>query len=280
MDSRAPIGIFDSGVGGLSVYREIRKLLPHENLLYFGDTKRAPYGVRSVAQIQDFTREILQFLEQNQVKAAVAACNTITVNLASLPSEFSFPILGMSQGASQAAALSQTGNIAVLGTNATIHSGKHLQALHHIAPSLKVYPIACPRFAPLVEAGAFTGSLAEEAVEEYVRPLRAAQVDVVILACTHYPFLKDLLQRALPAAHFLDPAQETAAQLQLALQKQHLSNHHGQGYDKLFFSGNTQSGLLLLRQVQLQGKADIASAQLPEALSKNESKGGLVHVVC
>jgi glutamate racemase len=241
MEVDLPIGVFDSGVGGLTVFAQVRKLLPAEDIIYFGDTKRVPYGPRPHAVIQQFTREILDFMSHNRVKLAIAACNTITVNLNRLPQEYSFPIVGMSKGARTALALTKNKCIGVLATDATIESGKHAAEIQALDDKVKIYPQACHKFASLVEAEQFSGEAIESAAKEYLIPLREAGVDTVILACTHYPFLIPLIRRVLgPQVKLLNPAKETARTAQLILTQRGLLQNKRLGYSRLCFSADVE----------------------------------------
>lgn len=238
MNCNLPIGVFDSGVGGLTVFRQLRKLLPAEDIIYFGDTKRTPYGPRTKTEIQNFTREILTFLADNQVKIAVAACNTITVNLDTIPQEYPFEIIGMSKGAHSALAMTKNQRIGVIATAATICSGKHAAEIAEFDPKVQVFPKACHQFASLAEAEQFSGEKIEQAAVEYLTPLKEAEVDVVILACTHYPFLTPVISKVLSQAKLLDPAEETALQVKAALEKAGQLKTAGQGYSRLCFSAD------------------------------------------
>lgn len=239
MNGNLPIGVFDSGVGGLTVFTQLRKLLPAENIIYFGDTKRTPYGPRSKEEIQQFTREILNFMAHNKVKLAVAACNTITVNLDNLPQEYPFPIIGMSKGARTALTVTKNNRIGVIATDATIKSGKHVAEIRALSDTVQIYPKACHKFASLAEAEQFSGKVIEEAAKEYLMPLKEAGVDTVILACTHYPFLIPVIGKVLgPNVRLFDPAEETAREAKQALAQKGQLEEKGQGYSRLCFSAD------------------------------------------
>ena len=172
MDNRK-IGVFDSGLGGLSVVREMRKIMPAESIVYFGDTARLPYGSKSRAVITDFSRQITRFLLEQDVKAIVIACGTASTNaLDTLRSEFDVPIIGVAEpGARSAVRASRSGRIGVLGTEATVKSGAFDKMIHQLAPEAEVISQACPLFVPLVESGWFHDAITDRVAERYLQPL-------------------------------------------------------------------------------------------------------------
>ena len=223
MDSSQPIGVFDSGVGGLSVVRQILAQLPDESIVYFGDTARVPYGSRTPAEIIAFGDQIVSFLARFDVKVVVAACNTSSaVSLPVLRRKYPLPVLGVVEPGVRAA-LQVTGNrrIGVLATAATINSGSYQRGFQAYGPGVTVYTQACPQFVPLVEAGQIDGPEIRAAARRYLQPLREAGVDTIVLGCTHYPFLAPVIRElAGEAAQVVDPAEETVKELAalLALQ--------------------------------------------------------------
>ncbi len=240
MEKKLPIGVFDSGVGGLTVFKELRRVLPAENLIYFGDTGRTPYGCRTEQQIREFVDEILNFMSYHQVKLAVAACNTITVlGLDSIRKNHKFPLIGVSQGARLALAASNNKHIGVIATEATIRSGKHVAVISAADAQTKIFPQACPKFAPMVEAEKFEGLEIEQAALEYLAPLQKSGVDTLILACTHYPFLTPVIEKIMGQnVTIIDPARETALEAQAMLKSMDLLNSGEHGYNKLYFSAD------------------------------------------
>ena len=196
MDKR-PIGVFDSGLGGLTAVRELRRLLPGEDIVYFGDTGRVPYGSRSKDTIVKYARQDAAFLNTFAPKAIVIACGTVSANaLEVLRQENSIPVLGVVEPAAQAAALaSKNGKIGLIGTEASIRSGAYEDALAALRPDAQVVPKACPLFVPLVENGRFKpgDAVAELVVAEYLEPLKQAGVDTLVLGCTHYPLLREVI---------------------------------------------------------------------------------------
>ena len=209
----APLGVFDSGIGGLTVARAVFERLPHESVIYFGDTARVPYGPKSPDTVRRYSGEILAHLLQRGVKALVVACNTISAQAIEYLEERSpVPLVGVIEpGARAAVGATRSGNIGVIGTAGTIASGAYERAIKRLRPDAAVCARACPLFVPLVEEGWFDYPATELIAREYLEPLRRAGVDVVVLGCTHYPLLKPLLARVLgPDVRLVDSAEETA----------------------------------------------------------------------
>ena len=215
--NRAPIGIFDSGIGGLTVARAIYERLPHESTIYFGDTARVPYGPKSPDTVRRYSLEILHWLLGQGVKAVVIACNTSTAHaLDALQAESSVPVIGVIEpGARAAVSAMRRGPIGVIWTAGTIASNAYARAIQAAKPGAAVEQKACPLFVPLVEEGWFEHPAAELIALEYLQPLKRANVDVLVLGCTHYPLLKPLLQRIMgPDIRLIDSGEETAATVQ------------------------------------------------------------------
>ena len=214
MDNRA-IGVFDSGLGGLTAVRRLHALMPRENIIYFGDTGRVPYGTRGRDIIIKYARQDVAFLRQFDLKAIIIACNTVSaVALDLLERENNIPIIGTVEPACRRA-MTQTlnGKVGVIGTAATIRSGAYERYLHHADGSLQLYTQACPLFVPLVENGrVHRGDVViETVVEEYLAPLKAAGVDTLILGCTHYPLLEDVIGACMgPEVTLIDSGAEAA----------------------------------------------------------------------
>src|SRR6058998_1896375 len=195
----APLGVFDSGIGGLTVARAVFERLPRESVIYFGDTARVPYGPKSPDTVRRYSGEILAYLLQRGVKAVVVACNTSTAHaLGFLQERSSVPVVGVIEpGARAAVAATKTGTIGVIGTAGTIASGAYERAIKALRPDARVYSQPCPLFVPLVEEGWFEHPAAELIARDYLAPLQRAKVDVLVLGCTHYPLLKPLLARVM-----------------------------------------------------------------------------------
>lgn len=187
----APIGIFDSGVGGLTVYRAIAAALPQESLCYVGDTARVPYGNKSPETVTRYSLEIAAFLAERGVKALVVACNTSSaVALPALRERCAFPVIGVIEpGVEAALAATRSGRIGVIATAATIASQAYAHALKARAPNARIVSRACPMFVPLVEEGWLDGPIADAVIHQYLDPLRSEGIDTLILGCTHYPLL-------------------------------------------------------------------------------------------
>lgn len=197
MDNR-PIGFLDSGVGGLTVVRELMRQLPHEEVVYIGDSARAPYGPRPAEQIKDYTWDLVNFLLTQDVKMIVLACNTATaVAWEEIKSKLDIPVIGVIMpGASAAIKASSQGKIGVIGTPMTIQSDIYREKITSLSPDSQVTSLSCPAFAPIVESNQMTSSLAKKVVYETLEPL-VGQVDTLILGCTHYPLLKPIIKNVM-----------------------------------------------------------------------------------
>jgi glutamate racemase len=219
-DSTSPLGVFDSGIGGLTVFRELVRILPEERLRYFGDTARVPYGTKSGETVIRFTLEAAHFLRDQGVKGLVVACNTASAYaLTAVEDDLGIPVVGVIESGARAA-LAQTRNrkIGVIATTATITSGAYERALKTLAPDLSLVAKACPLFVPLVEEGWTDHPVTRQVAEEYLTPLRAVGVDTLILGCTHYPLLKYLLAQVMgPDVALIDAGEQTAREVGLRL---------------------------------------------------------------
>ncbi len=226
MDSSAPIGIFDSGVGGLTVMRKLIAQMPHENVVYFGDTARVPYGNKSKETVLRYTHQIIRFLQTKNVKAIIIACNTASAfALHEVEKAYPLPILGVIQPGAQAAvnasAAHQTsGNrIGVIGTYATIGSRAYETLIKKIDPESQVFNQACPLLVPFVEEGLLEDPLTDEIIARYLSGLKAQEIDTLVLGCTHYPLLRPAIERYMGAAvTCIDPAEAVSQQLQNVLE--------------------------------------------------------------
>ena len=224
--TNAPVGIFDSGIGGLTVARAIHQLLPHESTIYLGDTARVPYGPKSPETVRRYSHEILDWLLRQGVKAVVVACNTATAHaLESLRAKSPVPVIGVIEpGARAAAAATRTNAIGVIGTAGTIGSGAYRRALESRIGGARIIEQACPLFVPLVEEGWLDHAATHAVAEEYLGAVRDAGVDVLVLGCTHYPLLKPLLGRVMGGRTVLiDSALETARELARVVDEQDIA---------------------------------------------------------
>jgi len=219
--SDAPIGVFDSGLGGLTVVRALVERLPQESITYFGDTARVPYGPKSPDTVRRYSREIAAFLAGEGVKALVVACNTATAHaLPALEAECAMPVVGVvAPGARAAIDASRGGPVGVIGTAGTIASGAYERALRLWRADLEIVSVACPLFVPLVEEGWLDGEATRLIARHYLQPLRDAAVDTLVLGCTHYPLLAPLLASEMPGARLIDSAHETAVDTAAVLQR-------------------------------------------------------------
>lgn len=230
-----PVGAFDSGVGGLTVVRAMRHLLPAEDILYLGDTARVPYGNKSPETIIRYSREIMAYLRGNDVKAVVVACNTASAHaLAILQKEADIPVIGVIVPGVEAA-LSATRNhrVGIIGTQGTIQSEAYQSLLRRLQPETVITAVATPLLVSLVEEDWLSHPATQLILEEYLAPMKAAQVDTVVLACTHYPLLKPMVQRVLgPDVILVDSAENAAAALARRLEEDGLArsigSHSGQ----------------------------------------------------
>ena len=195
-EDEAAIGVFDSGLGGLTVASAIVEHLPHEQVIYLGDTARVPYGTRSADTVVRYARRNIAFLRRKGVKAVVVACNTVSAQgVESFSEGLQVPCLGVIEpGAKAAAAITGNRSVAVLGTPATVRSNAYPRALRGIEADMKVCQIACPLFVPLVEEGWLDHVVTEAVIKEYLQPLERTDVDTIILGCTHYPLLTDTIK--------------------------------------------------------------------------------------
>lgn len=222
--STAPIGIYDSGLGGLSVVRQLQRVLPQETFVYFADTGRVPYGGRSEAEIHEFSGQIMDFLARQDVKMILCACNTSSVVvLPTLKNYQGIDVLGLAQaGANIPQGFHR---VALLATEATVRSGLYSSLIGQRFPDLEIRELACPEFVPLVEAGHWSGPEVEAVVAGRLMSLSDYQPDAVILGCSHYPYLSGVIQKVLgPGVRLLDPAEKLVQQLCYKLRREELCN--------------------------------------------------------
>jgi len=211
--SSQPIGIFDSGLGGLTVARKVFRLLPNEDVIYFGDTGRTPYGPRSKDIVLEFSRQDTNFLIEQGVKIIVVACNTASaLALPTIESEYDIEMLGVIKpGAKSAVKSTRNGKIGVIGTTGTISSDVYSREIGNLDPKIKVFSLACPLFVHLVEEGYLDKPASKLIAEDYLAPFRTNGIDTLVLGCTHYPLLKNVIREVLgDKVALIDSAEETA----------------------------------------------------------------------
>lgn len=236
--SLSPIGVFDSGIGGLTVVREILKRLPNENLIYLGDTARVPYGTKSSRTVIAYSEGNARFLLSKGIKLLVVACNTASaVALPSLRWDFEIPVIGVIEpGARKATRVTRTGKVGVIGTPSTIRSNAYKKAIENISPEIEIYSKACPLFVPLAEEGWTYGEIVEIAAKEYLEDLKESGIDVLILGCTHYPLLKSTIQNVIgKGVTLVDSAEETASEIERILRENNISNKNFASPQKEFY---------------------------------------------
>ncbi len=239
-----PIGIFDSGIGGLTVLKEICRKLPQESTVYLGDTARVPYGIRSPETVTRYSLENTRFLFSKEVKMIVVACNTASsVSLEAIRSSIPVPFVGViGPGAKAAAAATKNKKIGVIGTEATIKSNAYARAIMSIDNSIEVFGIACPLFVPLVEEGWTEGKIAEMVALEYLREIKRKGIDTLVLGCTHYPLLKEILSSVMgESVRLIDSAIETAGEIETILGNLSLLNtSEGAGIREFFVTDSPE----------------------------------------
>lgn len=252
----AAIGVFDSGIGGLTVAHEIIRQLPAESVVYFGDTARVPYGPKSPDTVRRYSQEIADYLQTQGVKAIVIACNTATAHaLTMLRETLTIPVIGVVEpGARAAVQATKTHRIGVIGTVGTIKSGAYERAIRALSPDAIITARAAPLLVPLVEEGWNEHPATRLVVEEYLRPFVAAEVDTLVLGCTHYPLLKPLLAEVLgPDVKLIDSAAETAAETARILAAQGIATNDGHDVTHRFIASDDPLMFLQLGQRFLGG---------------------------
>ncbi len=243
-----PIGVFDSGVGGLTVVKELIRQLPQEDIIYFGDTARVPYGIKSKDTVIRFSIENILFLLKQEVKLICIACNTVSsVALPIIKSHFRVPIVGViTPGVREAVYATQNKRIGVIGTRGTIGSRTYENEIRQLDPSIRVSAVACPLFVPFAEEGWLDGAAVTEVARAYLKPLKNAGVDTVILGCTHYPLLKPVIRRVLGEnVRLIDSARQVAMEVKDILGSESMLNKKRKAKHRFYVSDNPEwfSGL-------------------------------------
>ncbi|MBQ5473426.1 MAG: glutamate racemase [Lachnospiraceae bacterium] len=222
IDSEAPVGVFDSGVGGLTVAREIMRQLPNERIVYFGDTARVPYGSKSKNTVVKYSRQIIKFLETKNVKAIVIACNTATaLALDDIKKDLEIPIIGVVKpGAKVAVEKTKNNKIGIIATEATVNSHMYTDVIKKYNQDIEVYTKACPLFVSLVEEGWIKDDVTYEVARRYLKEMQDKDIDTLVLGCTHFPLLRKLIGEVMgPEVELVNPAYETAVSLGKLLDK-------------------------------------------------------------
>ena len=238
----SPIGVYDSGVGGLTVVREISIKLPWERIVYFGDTARVPYGEKTARELLEYSREIISFLRSQGAKFIIAACNTTSSQvLDDVKTEFDIPIIGVLRpGAYAASRATETGRIGVMATVGTIRSNAYEKTIKEYAPHAQVFSVACPKLVPLIEKGDINSEEAVLALNDYLDPLIKKDIDALVLGCTHYPYLIEHITRLVgPGVRIVDPAKETVTAVAATLDESGLVSHEKTGPHEFAVSGDS-----------------------------------------
>lgn len=251
------IGIFDSGVGGLTVLKEVIRALPQEDTIYLGDTARVPYGTKSPETVTRYALQVTSFLVARDIKLLVVACNTASaVSLETLESNFSIPIIGVIEpGASRAAAETKSGKVGVIGTAATIQSSAYAKAIKKINRDIEVFTRACPLFVPLAEEGWLDNDVVRLTAGIYLQELKDAGVDTLVLGCTHYPLLKGIIAETMgDEVQLVDSAEETARAVVQTLKHEELLRPSSEKGNHHFFVTDVPAGFIRVGNRFLGGK--------------------------
>jgi glutamate racemase len=269
MKSNNPIGIFDSGIGGLTVFKAVSAILPLEDIIYLGDTARVPYGTRAPETIARYSFECTDFLMNKGIKILVVACNTVSaISLSGIRERVSIPVIGVIEpGARAAIAATRNRRIGVIGTEATIRSSAYLKAIKALDEGVEVFGLACPLFVPLVEEGWTEGEIARLVAEKYLAPLKEKNVDTIVLGCTHYPLLKQVIGEVMRNADIIDSAVETGKALKAALDSGPLFKTEGRsGKHKFYVTDSTEKFVAVGGRFLGSGISDIEKVKLPATI--------------
>ncbi len=261
-----PIGIFDSGVGGLTVLKEVSKILPTENIIYLGDTARVPYGIRSPETVIRYSFECTDFLLKQDIKFLVVACNTVSaISIHEIRKKVSIPVIGVIEPGARAAVNStKNKRIGVIGTEATIKSSAYLKAIKSIDADVDVLGLPCPLFVPLVEEGWTDGTIARLVAERYLKEMTDMGVDTLVLGCTHYPLLKSVIYEVMNDVYLVDSAVETAKVVRDVLSGNGMLRANEYESIKKFFVTDSTEKFVSVGERFLQSRIeDIKKIQLP-----------------
>lgn len=252
-----PVAVFDSGVGGLSVWKEVVRLLPDENVIYFADSAHLPYGEKSQEQVRAFSEGVVSFLLERGAKLVVVACNTASAAaLYYLRERFSVPIVGMEPAVKPAASRTRTGRIGVIATRVTFQGLLFRRLVERFGKGVEIYTRACPGLVEMVEEGILDGREAEVKLREHLDPILARGIDVLVLGCTHYPFLKDAIAKvAGPDVEVIDPSEAVARQVRRVLEREGLRRSGGGEGERWFYTSGSPEKFsrILLKLVGVEG---------------------------
>ena len=250
------IGIFDSGIGGLTVFKEISSMLPAESIVYLGDTARVPYGIRSPEVVTRYSFECTDFLVRQKIKLLVVACNTVSaISLRRIQTKVSIPVIGVIEpGARAAVASTKNGKVGIIGTEATIRSNAYLNAIRMLREDVEVFGQACPLFVPLVEEGWTDGIIARLIVEKYLKEMVKKGLDTIVLGCTHYPLLRDVIQNTVGDVSLIDSAIETAKVVMEVLSENGMLRGQNNEAIKKFFVTDSPEKFVNVGEGFLKGK--------------------------
>ncbi|UCD06381.1 MAG: glutamate racemase [candidate division WOR-3 bacterium] len=234
----SPIGIFDSGIGGLTVVKAVRKVLPKEDIIYLGDTARLPYGTKSIDAIIQFSLEDTQFLVDRGAKYVVIACySSASVALDMIRKEFSIPVIGVIRpGVRRAMQVAKTGKIGVIGTSLTVYSGAYEKAFKEEGTQAEIVGKACPLFVPLVEEGWLDHEVTRLVAREYLEPLKKDNIDTLLLGCTHYPLLLGTIRTVMGDINYVDASAEVGSELAKNLRELDMENNRGAGSTAIYLT--------------------------------------------
>lgn len=259
------IGVFDSGVGGLTVVKELIRQLPGEDIIYFGDTARVPYGIKSKETVIRFSIENILFLLKQDVKLICVACNTVSsLALPVIKNHFRVPIVGViTPGVREAVYATHNKRIGVIGTSGTIKSRAYEMEIKQLDPSVKITAVACPLFVPFAEEGWMRGNVVLEVAQTYLKPLNSAGVDTVILGCTHYPLLKPVIKKVLgDNVRLIDSAKQVAIEVKKILSSESICNKDHKGRHKFYVSDNPEWFSSLASRFLGQGTKNVSKVNI------------------
>jgi len=258
MQAAQPIGVIDSGVGGLTVLKWLQAKMPHENFIFIGDTARTPYGNRSREEITRFVADMTAWLNKRNIKQLVVACNTITVlGTDTIRGSYPFDVIGMAKGSRMVPLVTKNNRVGFFATDFTVSTGAHKREIQKLCPRIQVFGQGCPKFVPLIEGERFGSPELKAAIHEYAEKLKAHHVDTVLLSCTHYPFVrKEIEDEFGPSVTVLDPAERTAQDALESLQKRHLALTTGIGRAEVCFTADLERGKRLAARMLDLNKCD------------------------